>query len=420
MGDALRVSEGRVVRSVAPGRPAGKTADGGAAVAAATDADAAGRDDQAPLSVPVHPSDTLRIGLVGAGQISGAYLRTLPRLPGLALTKVADLDADRARAVAAQAPGATAVTPEQLYAADDVDVVLNLTIPLAHADVALAALAAGKHVYGEKPLAATADQARTILTAADAAGLRVGCAPDTVLGTGVQTARASLDAGAIGRPVAATAFMTTPSHERWHPAPEFYYLPGGGPLLDMGPYYLTALVTLLGPVRRVTGMTAMPRGTRVVGSGPRAGTTFPVEVDTHVTGVLEHASGVLSTLMMSFDVWHAQLPRIEVYGTEGSLSVPDPNGFDGIVRIGRAGDDGWSDLPEGGGYPNASRGYGLADMARAIAAGTAHRAGGDLAYHVLDVMESLLAAAHAGLAVDVTSTCERPAPVPRDARPEDV
>ena len=363
--------------------------------------------------------DALRVGLVGAGHISGAYLATLPRLPGLALTKVADLDADRALAAASQVPGAAAVTPRELFAADDVDLVLNLTLPLAHAEVALAAIAAGKHVYNEKPLAADTGQARVLLEAAARAGVRVGCAPDTVLGTGIQTARAALDTGGIGRPVAATAFMTTPGHERWHPAPEFYYLPGGGPLLDMGPYYLTALVTLLGPVRRVVGMSAAPRESRVIGSGPRAGTRFPVEVETHVTGVLEHAGGALSTLMMSFDVWAAQLPRIEVYGSEGSLSVPDPNGFHGTVAIFRAQEQGWTELPEGGGYRDASRGFGVADMARAIARGTDHRAGGELAYHVLDVMESLLAAARDGRSVDVASTCARPAPVPLGAQPEE-
>jgi len=363
--------------------------------------------------------DALRVGLIGAGHISGAYLVTLPRLPGLALTKVADLDADRALAAASQIPGAAAVTPQELFAADDVDLVLNLTVPLAHAEVALAAIAAGKHVYNEKPLAADTGRARDLLDAAGRAGVRVGCAPDTVLGTGIQTARAALDAGDVGRPVAATAFMTTPGHERWHPAPEFYYLPGGGPLLDMGPYYLTALVTLLGPVRRVVGMSAAPREERVIGSGPRAGTRFPVEVQTHVTGVLEHAGGALSTLMMSFDVWAARLPRIEIYGTEGSLSVPDPNGFHGTVAISRAQEQGWSELPERGGYRGASRGFGVADMARAIATGTDHRAGGDLAYHVLDVMESLLAAARDGRSVDVASTCARPAPVPLGAQPHE-
>ena len=353
--------------------------------------------------------DALRVGIVGIGQISGQYLTTLPRLANLELTAAADLDP--ARAVA----GIRTRTPAELYASDDVDIVLNLTIPAAHQDVALAAIAAGKHVYGEKPLASTTKQARDILNAADQAGLAVGCAPDTVLGTGIQTARALLDAGDIGRPIAATAFMTTPGHELWHPAPEFYYQPGGGPLLDMGPYYLTALVTLLGPVRRVVGMSATPRDTRTT----VAGRTFPVEVATHVTGVLEHANGALSTLLMSFEVWAADLPRIEVYGTGGSLSVPDPNGFHGPVRIFRAGADSWTDQPVAGGYQDAARGYGLSDLARAIRAGSTPRASGALAFHVLDVMEGLLTAAETGTSISITSDVDRPAPVPHGARPEE-
>jgi predicted dehydrogenase len=360
----------------------------------------------------------LRVGVVGAGNISRAYLGTLPTLSNVEVTAVADLVTDRAEAAAATVDGARALPVDGLLAADDVDLVLNLTIPAAHAEVAHAAIASGKHVYGEKPLAASTGAARSVLDAAADAGVRVGCAPDTVLGTGVQTARAVLDAGQIGTPVAATAFMVTPGHERWHPDPDFYYQPGGGPLLDMGPYYLTALVTLLGPVRRVVGMSSTPRPVRVIGSGPRAGAEIDVSVATHVTGVLEHANGALSTLMMSFEVWAGQLPRIEVYGTEGSLSVPDPNGFDGPVSIYRASDQQWTPVAESGGYRGAARGYGVSDLAGALAAGTAHRADGQLAYHVLDVMECLLAAAESGHAVDVASSCERPAAVPLGARPD--
>jgi predicted dehydrogenase len=211
--------------------------------------------------------------------------------------------------------------------------------------------------------------------------------------------------------VAATAFMVTPGHERWHPDPEFYYRPGGGPLYDMGPYYLSALVTLLGPVRRVTGFASAPRASRVIGRGPRAGTEFPVEVATHVTGVLEHETGAITTLMMSFDVWEAELPRIEVYGTAGSLSVPDPNDFAGEVRV-FSPDTGWTPVPPSSGYPDAGRGTGVADLAAALASNTPHRASGELAYHVLDTMESLLRAAETGQAQQVTSTCPRPLPTP--------
>jgi predicted dehydrogenase len=266
-------------------------------------------------------------------------------------------------------------------------------------------------VYGEKPLALSTVEGQEVLSAAAEAGVRVGCAPDTVLGTGTQTARRCLDEGAIGTPVAATAFMVTPGHERWHPDPEFYYRPGGGPLLDMGPYYLTALVTLLGPVRRVTGLASAPRATRTIGSGPRAGTEFPVEVATHVAGVLEHENGAITTLMMSFDVWAADLPRIELYGTHGSLSVPDPNGFDGEVKLYEP-DKEWRAIPANAGYRNAGRGTGVADLAAALTTNTEHRASGAVAYHVLDVMESLLRAADKGQAQEVTSTCSRPAPVP--------
>jgi predicted dehydrogenase len=361
----------------------------------------------------------LRIGVVGAGQISGAYLSTLRRLSNVEVVAVCDLDEARARTAAAAAPGARPLAIAELLAADDVDLVLNLTIPAAHAEVARAAIAAGKHVYGEKPLAVTTGQAREVLAAAGSAGVRVGCAPDTVLGTGVQTARACLDAGEIGTPIAATAFMVTPGHERWHPAPEFYYLPGGGPLFDMGPYYLTALVTLLGPVRRVVGMAATPRATRTIGSGPRAGAEIDVAVATHVTGVLEHASGALSTLMMSFDVWAGRLPYIEVYGTGGSLSVPDPNGFGGTVQIFTAGAKDWAPAPEAGGYREAARGYGVSDLTSALTSGTAHRANGEIAYHVLDVMEALLTAADSRHSADVTSTCDRPPAVPLGSRPDD-
>lgn len=352
----------------------------------------------------------LRVGLVGIGNISGQYLDTLPRLPNVSLVAAADLDPTR------QVPGVRMMTPASLYLADDVDLVLNLTVPQAHAEVALSAIAAGKHVYSEKPLALSTMEGREVLAAASAAGVRVGCAPDTVLGTGTQTARRCVDDGMIGQPVAATAFMVTPGHERWHPAPEFYYRPGGGPLFDMGPYYLTALVTLLGPVRRVTGLASTPRDSRVIAGGPRAGTTFPVEVPTHITGTLEHENGALTTLLMSFDVWAANLPSIEVYGTAGSLSVPDPNNFTGEVRIftpetaGRPG--GWTTVAPSAGHRNAGRGTGVADLAEALTTNTEHRANGTLAYHVLDIMESLLKATETNTTQQLTSTTPRPTPVP--------
>ncbi|WP_233159422.1 Gfo/Idh/MocA family protein [Pseudonocardia sp. MH-G8] len=355
----------------------------------------------------------MRVGIVGAGNISGQYSASLARLPQLQVTAVCDLRADRAEALAAQHGDARVLGMPELLAAPDVDVVLALTLPATHADVAQAALGAGKHVYVEKPLAASVAEGREVVKAAAASGLRVGCAPDTVLGTGVQTARAVVDAGRIGTPHAATAFMTTPGHERWHPDPEFYYQPGGGPLLDMGPYYLTSLVHLLGPVVRVTGASARPSATRTIGKGARAGESFDVAIDSTITGVLEHASGALSTLIMSFDIWAARLPRIEVHGTAGSLSVPDPNHFDGPVELfsASAPDDGWVDVGVEAGYRDAGRGYGLADLALAVAADRPHRAGDELGLHVLDIMESVQQAADDHTSVQLTTTCRRPDPV---------
>lgn len=363
-------------------------------------------DDGAPL----------RVGVVGAGFVSAQYSASLQRLPQLRVTAVADAVPERAEALAAEHAGARARSLEALLAADDVDVVLNLTLPAGHADVARQALAAGRHVYGEKPLATSTQDGEEVVRAAREAGLRVGCAPDTVLGTGVQTARAVLDAGQIGVPHAATAVMTTPGHERWHPQPDFYYAPGGGPLQDMGPYYLTALVHLLGPVARVTGASTRSRDQRVVGSGPREGERVPVTVDTHVTGVLEHASGALTTLVMSFDTWAARLPELEVHGSEGSLSVPDPNHFDGAVQVARAVDQPlreqrWEDVGACAGYVGAGRGYGLADLALALRTGAPHRASAEVALHVVDVMASLERAAAEGTGVATTTTCERPTAV---------
>jgi predicted dehydrogenase len=355
----------------------------------------------------------LRVGVVGAGNISGQYSACLARLPQLQVTAVCDLNTTRAEALAAQHDGTRVVALPALLDADDVDLVLVLTLPATHAEVALAALAAGKHVYVEKPLAMSVAEGREVVKAAAAAGLRVGCAPDTVLGTGVQTARAVVDAGRIGAPHTATAFMTTPGHERWHPDPEFYYRPGGGPLLDMGPYYLTSLVQLLGPVVRVVGASARPSATRTIGRGPRAGESFDVTVDSTVTGILQHDSGALSTLIMSFDIWAARLPRIEVHGTGGSLAVPDPNTFAGPVELysAAAPDEGWVDVGSTAGYPEAGRGYGVADLALAIVEDRPHRADGELALHVLDIMESVQRAADTGTSVGLTTTCERPAPV---------
>ncbi|WP_219467155.1 Gfo/Idh/MocA family protein [Nonomuraea rhizosphaerae] len=350
----------------------------------------------------------VNVGVVGCGVIFTQYGSTIERLPELALVAVADLDPDRARQAVRPYAGVDVLSVAELMADPRIDVVLNLTVPAAHAEVALRAVAAGKDVYCEKPLAATLADAARVMRAAAGAGVRVGCAPDTVLGTGTQTARKAIDDGLIGRPVAATATMMTPGHERWHPNPDFYYAPGGGPLLDMGPYYVSSLVTLLGPVASVIGAANRTRDKRIIGSGPREGEEVPVLVDTHVTGVLTHDSGALSTLVMSFDAAATSAPRIEVHGEAGSLLVPDPNHFDGEVLLAGVGDREWRALPASAGYAAAGRGVGLLDLATA----GEPRASGTMGFHVLDVMESLLASARSGSAVTVASTCERPAPVP--------
>lgn len=350
---------------------------------------------------------------MGAGVISSQYLATIRQLEDLQLTAVADMDAARAESVAA-GHDAVAVSLEELVTRDDVDVVLNLTVPQAHQQIAMAAIEAGKGVYTEKPFTATVAEGQQVVDAAREAGVVVGGAPDTVLGTGVQTARAAVDAGRIGTPMSATATMINSGHEAWHPNPDFYYQPGGGPLLDMGPYYITSLMTLLGPVSQVVGAGTALRDERIILSGPRAGEHIPVNTPSHVTGVLIHASGAVSTLVMSFDGVATHAAPIEVQGTEGALAVPDPNNFAGTVLWHAAGGS-WQEHDVAAGYRGASRGYGLADLWWEGAFGgdpLAGRCQGELGLHVLEVMEKLLHSAESGSRQEVTTTAQRPPAVP--------
>lgn len=346
------------------------------------------------------------IGIVGLGVISRQYLDALAGHPDASIVAVADIDASRAEAVASEV-GARALTVEALLSDPEVDTVLNLTIPAAHAEIALGAIAHGKDVYGEKPLAATLAEARTVMDAAAAAGRRVGSAPDTVLGTGTQTARAAVDAGRIGRPTSAVATWVSAGHEKWHPAPDFYYRDGGGPLLDMGPYYVSSLVQILGPVARVSGAASRTRDERTIVRGPRAGERVPVEVATHVSGLLEHAGGAISTITVSFDGVRSSASPIEVHGEDGSLIVPDPNTFDGDVRLFPLGASEWETLEPSAGYVDGARGVGLLDFA----AGEG-RASGEIGFHVLEVMEGVLRSAAEGRRVEIGSAPERPTPVP--------
>jgi predicted dehydrogenase len=353
----------------------------------------------------------VRVGLVGCGYISNRYLHNAPLFPEFEIVACADIAPERAAERAAEYGVPAVRTVAELLADPAIEVVLNLTTPHAHAPVAQAALDAGKSVYNEKPLAiALADGKRLVETARER-GLRLGAAPDTFLGGGLQTCRQLIDEGAIGEPVAATAFMLIPGHERWHPQPNFYYQTGGGPLFDMGPYYLTALISLLGPVRRVTGSTRVTFPERTIRSGPRTGERITVEIPTHLAAVLDFASGPIATLVTSFDVWASAAPKLEIYGSQGSLGLPDPNTFGGLVRMRRADSVIWRDVPVTRPFTRNSRGLGLADMSTGLRSGVSHRASGEMAYHVLEVMHAVETASRESRHVEIASTCERPAPM---------
>lgn len=350
------------------------------------------------------------VGLIGCGGIAPAYVKGSRAFRILDVTHCADLDAERARDFAA-AHNLTPCSTEDMLADPGIDIVINLTVPKAHAAISLAAIRAGKHVYSEKPLATTREDGAAILAAAKQAGVRVGCAPDTFLGGGLQTCRKLIDDGWIGTPVAATAFMGSHGPESWHLNPHFFYETGGGPLFDMGPYYLTAMVNLLGPVARVTGSARKSFAERVATSERWFGERIPVEVATHVAAVLDFADGPVGTLITSFDMWPHHLPRIEIYGSEGTLSVPDPNAFGGPVELWLNQDREWREVPLSH-SASVSRGIGVADMATALQSGRAHRASGDLAFHVLDVMQSVGEASDTGQHIVMQSQPPRPAPLP--------
>ena len=358
----------------------------------------------------------VKVGVVGCGNISGAYFSQAPNFPILDVVAVADLDQEKARAQAEKfnVPGVLSV--DELLSHPEIEIVLNLTVPQAHVPVALQAIANGKHTYAEKPLGLDRDGGNQVLAAAAAKGLRVGCAPDTFMGAGIQTARKVIEDGIIGRPVAFTAFMMCPGHESWHPSPEFYYAPGGGPMFDMGPYYLTALLNLLGPIKRVFGAAGIAIPERTITSQPKNGQKMIVTTPDHIAGTLEFEQGTIGTLITSFAVRHAQYDGefpITIYGTEGTLKVPDPNGFDGKVQVNNGG--GWEDVPHAfvTGY---GRMVGVADMAYGIRTGRPHRASGDLAFAVLDAMQGFLDSSRTGQAhtphVAYTGTAAMPADLP--------
>jgi len=353
-----------------------------------------------------------KIGIIGCGNISSIYFQAGKTFEILEVVACADLDNDRARRRAEEYDIPKVCTVEQLLIDPDIDIVVNLTIPKAHARVACAALEAGKHVYGEKPLAISREDGQRILALAEERGLRVGNAPDTFLGGGLQTSRKLIDDGWIGEPVATTVFMMGHGHENWHPDPIFYYQAGGGPMFDMGPYYITALISLIGNVKRVTGSAQTTFSERLITSQPKYGQTIHVETPTHIAGILDFNNGAVGTMITSFDVWHHQLPFIEIYGTEGSMRVPDPNVFGGPVLVRRHDAKEWSEMPLTHGFTENSRGLGLVDMVYAIQTERQHRANGKLAYHVLDIMHGFHDASEHGQHVLLESQCARPKPLP--------
>jgi predicted dehydrogenase len=351
------------------------------------------------------------IGVVGCGNISKAYMTAMKRFSNIELRAVADMRSAPAE-VRGKEFGVPALRVDQLLKRDDVEIVVNLTVPLAHTDVSLAVLNAGKHVHSEKPLGVNMIEARKVMELAAKKNLLVGCAPDTFLGGGHQTARKLLDDGAIGAPIGGSAFFMCPGHERWHPAPGFYYLRGGGPMLDMGPYYITNLIQLLGPIGSVMGSATRLRKERTVTSEPLNGTIIPVEVSTHVAGNLEFVSGAVVSIAMSFDVPKHKHTPIEIYGTKGSLMVPDPNRFGGEVQVAKTGGE-WETIAHTHANTDGEfRSIGVADLAAAIVSNRPHRASGALALHALEAMEAFQISSDEGRRVKLETTVERPAMIP--------
>jgi predicted dehydrogenase len=355
------------------------------------------------------------VGLIGAGNISTQYLENLTKFADVEVRFIADIALDRAAAQAETFGVAASGTVEELLARDDIEIVVNLTIPAAHAEVGRQILAAGKHVWSEKPLALDAESGLALLADAEKLGLRVACAPDTVLGAGIQTGLRAIARGDIGQPLSATTMFHVPGPESWHPNPDFLFAHGAGPLFDMGPYYITTLVHAFGSANRVQAVSSKSAETRIIGSGPRAGESFPVEVPTHHAALIEFDGGQSAQSTFSFQ--HA-LPRmgfVEINGTEGTVVLPDPNMFDGDSTLWVYGKEEPVTLPAVG--STFGRGSGVLDLARAIRTGGTERASGVVAAHVLDVLLAIRDAAAERRIVEVTSTVAPVAPLAEDWDP---
>lgn len=355
--------------------------------------------------------DRLKLGVVGCGAICGIYFQNFEKF-GLKVAACSDLDPEKAKAAAQRWGVPKVCSTEELLSDADVGVVVNLTVPKAHHAINMAALDAGKHVYTEKPLAVERCEGQELIESARRTGLRVGCAPDTVLGAGIQTCRKLVDDGEIGKPVGAQAFMLCPGHESWHPSPEFYYEQGGGPMFDMGPYYVTALVTLLGGIESVAGSARISMAEREITSEPKRGKIIHPETPTHISGLINFANGAVGSITTSFDVQRSTLPCIEVYGTEGSIFVPDPNGFGGPVKLFKKGWDNWKEIPLTHPHADNSRGLGVLDLVESVEQNRPNRASGTLALHVLDAMHGFAESSETGCIVKMLGLATRDEPMP--------
>ncbi|GLQ17599.1 Gfo/Idh/MocA family protein [Maritalea porphyrae] len=366
-------------------------------------------------------TEKLGVGIIGAGNISAAYLRLSPNFVGIEVRAVADINMDAATARAEEF-GVRAETVDGLLASDDISIIINLTIPAAHFEISKRILEAGKHVYSEKPYVLTLEEGSELAKIAAANNLRIGSAPDTFMGGSHQHVRHMIDEGLVGTITSGTAFVMGHGMEHWHPNPDFFYQPGAGPVLDIGPYYVTNLVQLLGPVKRVGALTATPHSERLITSEPRNGEKIPVDTPTTIHSLLEFQSGAVVTMVTSWDVWQHGHSNMELYGTEGTVHVPDPNFFGGDIRITKRSDA--AELPSDWDHPfavvndgeNANyRCAGLSDMAVAIAEDRPHRCSQELALHVVEVMTSVLISGEKGQFVEMTTSCERPAPLGPEA-----
>ena len=348
------------------------------------------------------------IGIVGAGVISKIYLKNLNEVfRNTRVIGIADIIAEAA-AARAEEFGVKAMTADELIADPEVEIVLNLTIPAAHAEIASKAIAAGKSAYNEKPLATERADGLQLLKDAKAKGVLVGAAPDTFLGGGLQTARKALDDGLIGEPIGVAGHLLSRGMEAWHPNPYFFFQPGAGPLFDVGVYYITAMASILGPFSDVASLAKASFPERTIGNGPRLGEKIPVNTPTYIAAAIGFENGVIGTMTASFDVYETDGSHLTIYGTEGSLRLPDPNTFGGPVKLLRAGEKEWEELPITFDFTVDSRGLGISDFARALRSGGTPRASGEMAYHVLDTMHAFLDSAKEGTRVSVESTFERP------------